>query len=161
MNFAKVYEIFPELGTDMLCLLSELEDILPSKVHQLVPEASAVQIAAFLQLAENTVRKKDKIGKNSRENLEDGERLEMNEPVSPIGSVKGSSAEDAKVGLKVKSPTVGKTEFWDQLKKLIPPDDGGNVNRSIKFTEQFETKILNLLEAAKPKDRDSKLKPKT
>ena len=75
MNFAKVYEIFPELGTDMLCLLSELEDILPSKVHQLVPEASAVQIAAFLQLAENTVRKKDKIGKNSRENLEDGELL--------------------------------------------------------------------------------------
>ena len=40
------------------------------------------------------------------------------------------------------------------MKKLIPPDDGGNVNRSIKFTEQLETKILNLLEAAKPKEFD-------
>ena len=154
MNFTKVYEIFPELGTDILCQLSELEEVLPSKVRQLVPEASAVQIAAFLQLAENTVRKVDKVGKNSRENLEVGELLEMKEPISPIGSVKGSSAEDAKARLKVISPSVEKTEFWDQLKKLIPPDDGGNVNRSIKFTEQFETKILNLLEAAKPKEFD-------
>ena len=154
MNFSKVYEIFPELGTDILCQLSELEEVLPSKVLQLVPEASAVQIAAFLQLAENTVRKIDKVGKNPRENLEVGELLELKEPISPIGSVKGSSAEDAKAMLKRMSPSVEKTEFWDQLKKLIPPDDGGNVNRSIKFTEQFETKILNLLEAAKPKEFD-------
>ena len=60
MNFSKVYEIFPELSTDILCQLSELEEVLPSKVRQLVPGASAVQIAAFL--AENTVRKEDKVG---------------------------------------------------------------------------------------------------
>ena len=111
MNFTKVYEIFPELGTDILCQLSELEEVLPSKVRQLVPDASAVQIAAFLQLAENTVRKVDKVGKNSRENLEVGELLEMKEPISPIGSVKGSSAEDAKAMPKVMSPAVEKTEF--------------------------------------------------
>ena len=54
IDFAKVYEIFPEQGTDILCQLSELEEVLPSGVHKLVPTASPVQIAAFLQLAKTT-----------------------------------------------------------------------------------------------------------
>ena len=46
----------------MLCKLSELEEILPSKVRELVPKASALQIAEFLKLAEDTAtnRKKER-----------------------------------------------------------------------------------------------------
>ena len=40
------------------------------------------------------------------------------------------------------------------MKKLIPPKDGGSGSKSIKFTDQFETKILSLLEAARPKEFD-------
>ena len=81
INFAKIYEIFPGQDTSILCQLSELEEILPSSVYQLVPEASAVQIAAFLQLAENEQRaQKEKRGE-SAEVLEKGELPEQREPV--------------------------------------------------------------------------------
>ena len=39
----------------------------------------------------------------------------------------------------------------EDLKKIIPPADGGSQFASIEFTEQFQSKILNLLEAAHPK----------
>ena len=51
MDFEKVFEIFPELDTQVLCQLSEMEEILPSEVYKLAPGASAVQITAFLRLA--------------------------------------------------------------------------------------------------------------
>ena len=41
--FVKVFEIFPGMDTDVLCKLAELDDIVPSKVRGLVPEASAVR----------------------------------------------------------------------------------------------------------------------
>ena len=53
MNFGKVFEIFPGMNTEVLCQLSELSEPLPYKVRELVPEASAVQIAAFINLAED------------------------------------------------------------------------------------------------------------
>ena len=48
LNFAKVMGIFPELDTDVLCKLSKLSDKRPSKVLELIPGASALQIGAFL-----------------------------------------------------------------------------------------------------------------
>ena len=60
LDFGKVFEVFPELDTDVLCKLSELDDIVPSKVRRLVPEASAVQIAAFMRLVEDTIQKQKK-----------------------------------------------------------------------------------------------------
>ena len=154
LNFAKVFEIFPELNTDILCKLAELRDIRPSRVRGIVPDASAVQIAAFLQLAEDTATSRKRDRRESAEILTKSEFPEEREPVSPIGSVKGSSTEDVRVHTEFKCPTDVKSEFMDRLKKLIPPEDGGNVGKSVKFSEQFETKILNLLEAAKPKDFD-------
>ena len=64
MNFGKVFEIFPGVDTRVLCTLSELSERLPSKVRALVPEASAVQIAAFMNLVEearNQQRKEERV----------------------------------------------------------------------------------------------------
>ena len=60
---------------------------------------------------------------------------------------------DTKADL-VKVQADEKSQFWNQLKKLIPPEEGGNISKSIKFTDKFSTKILNLLAAAKPKEYD-------
>ena len=60
VDFGKVYEIFPGMDTKVLGKLSELDDIIPSKVIELVPEASAVQITAFMKLAEDTAQKRKK-----------------------------------------------------------------------------------------------------
>ena len=134
VNFAKVFEIFPELDTDILCKLSELEEIRPSAVLELVPGASPVQIAAFLQLAENTAKSLEGNRRESAEILEKKEFPEEREPVSPLRSLKGSSAEDILVAPKLRCPTDVKSEFMDRLRKLIPPEDGGKGSRSIKFS---------------------------
>ena len=142
----------------MLCKLSELEEVRPSKVRELVPGASAVQIATFLQLAEDTARGQERGRQETAVLLEDGEIANEREPVSPVGSVKELSAElsagDVKVAPEMKCPTGVKSEFMERLRKLIPLEDGGNVKKSLMFSNQFETKILNLLEAAKPKEFD-------
>ena len=116
-----MYEIFPEQGTDILCQLSELEEVRPSEVLKLVLAAAPVQIAAFLQLAKTTEGTQERGRQKSAEYREIRERTEEREPVSPIGSVKGLAAEDAHVVLKMDCPTDEKSEFWNQLKKLIPP----------------------------------------
>ena len=46
--------MFPDLDNKTLCQLTELDDIRPSTVRDLVPEASRAQIGAFLKIAENT-----------------------------------------------------------------------------------------------------------
>ena len=134
--------------------MSELDDVRPSKVRELVPGASAVQIATFLQLAEDEAGGQKRRRQEAAGLLEEGEISNEREPVSPVGSVRESSAVDKKAAPKLKCPTDVKSEFMERLKKLIPPEDGGNVKKSFGFSNQFETKILNLLEAAKPKEFD-------
>ena len=38
-----------------------------------------------------------------------------------------------KVAPKLKCPTDVKSEFMERLRKLIPPEDGGNVKKSLMF----------------------------
>ena len=45
-------------------------------------------------------------------------------------------------------PTDEKSSFMEELKKLVPPKDGGNKVTSVQFSEQFQEKILTLLEAS-------------
>ena len=36
----------------------------------------------------------------------------------------------------------------EELRKLVPPKDGGNLGASVNFSEQFQKKILALLEVS-------------
>ena len=62
LNFGKIYEIFPGMNTEVLCQLSEVSELLPSKVRDLVTGAAAVQIAAFMNLAEEARQQRKKRG---------------------------------------------------------------------------------------------------
>ena len=75
--------------------------------------------------------------------------------ISLLGSLKELRVENPENTPKLECPTDPKSEFMEHLKKLIPPDNGGSDEESVNFTKQFQEKILNLLEAAKPnKDFD-------
>ena len=151
LDFGKVFEVFPELDTDVLCKLSELDDIVPSKVRGLVPEASAVQIAAFMRLVEDTIQKRKK-EKREAPGFQEYVCPEERKPISPVAIDKGLPADDRQVTPMVEVPSDQNAEFMSRLKKLIHAEGGGNGEDSVKFSDQFQTKILNLLEAAKPKE---------
>ena len=110
-----MYKIFPELDTDVLCKLSEMEDIRPSKVRELVPEASAAQIAAFLRIAEVVV-KEDRDGRQKPAKipraLAFGDELER---ISLLGDLKGLQA-DSKQVPELDCPTSEKSDFFNSLK---------------------------------------------
>ena len=77
------------------------------------------------------------------------------EPISPLGGEKelATGVEQSAQNVSVISDQKDqKLDFMERLKKLISADEGGKVDDSIKFSNKFETKILNLLEAAKPKE---------
>ena len=102
--------------------MSELDDVRPSKVRELVPGASAVQIATFLQLAEDAAGGQKRRRQEAAGLLEEREISNEREPVSPVGSVKELSVEDAKIASKMKCQTDVKSEFIKRLKRLIPPE---------------------------------------
>ena len=54
VDFSKVAQIFPEASTKVLCKLSEMPVLAPSKVLEIVPDASKEQIGEFLKVAEAT-----------------------------------------------------------------------------------------------------------
>ena len=75
--------------------------------------------------------------------------------ISLLESLKGLPVDDPENSPKLECPTDPKSEFMEHLRKLVPQDNGGNEGESVSFTKQFQIKILNLLEAAKPnKDFD-------
>ena len=57
LNQDNVAEVFPELDIGTLCKLTEMEDIRPSTVLELVPGTSRAQMGAFLQIAEDLKNK--------------------------------------------------------------------------------------------------------
>ena len=57
LNWTKVAEVFPELDNRTLCHLTEMDDIRPTTVLDLVPGSSRAQIGAFLQIAEDLKNK--------------------------------------------------------------------------------------------------------
>ena len=54
VDFSKVTQIFPEASTKVLCELSEMPVLAPSKVLEIAPNASKEQISEFLKVAEAT-----------------------------------------------------------------------------------------------------------
>ena len=124
--------------------------IRPSRVRKLVPEASAPQIAAFLRLAEGAVKKEGESRQKPAKLPRTLASEEEQEKISLLGDLKSLQG-DGKKTTEVDCPTNEKSEFFKNLKKIIPPADGGSQFASIEFTEQFQSKILNLLEAAHPK----------
>ena len=57
LNSSKVAGIFPEATAAVVCRLAEMVEIAPSKVMEVVPDASTAQIGDFLQIAETSMEK--------------------------------------------------------------------------------------------------------
>ena len=153
LNFGKIYEIFPGMDTSVLCQLSELEERLPSKVRELVPEASAVQIAAFMNLVEEARQQRKKERREASRAL--GRVRVRPEALEPVSSVEPRTevlADGRQVTPKPELPSDQKSEFVSKLKKLLRAEEGGNGKESVKFSNKFEDTILNLLEAVQPKE---------
>ena len=124
--------------------MSELVAISPSKVMGIVPDATVTQIGNFLQLAEASIDK-EKV-RNSREPLLSTEIQADQKPLDRI-SLLGQLPEP-KVEQALNCPTEEKSRFMEELRKLVPPKDGGNLGASVNFSEQFQKKILALLEVS-------------
>ena len=151
MNFGKIFEIFPSVDTMVLCKLSELPKRLPSKVRELVPEASAVQIAAFMNLVEEARQQQKKERREASQSLGRA-RLQSLEPVSPVGEDKEQVPDGRQATPLPKLPADQKSVFMSRIKRLIHAEEGGKGENSHKFADKFEATILNLLEAVQPKE---------
>ena len=57
LNFSKFAGIFPEASTSVVCRLSEMVEMAPSKVMEIVQDATTAQIGDFLQMAEVSIEK--------------------------------------------------------------------------------------------------------
>ena len=141
------------MDTEVLCKLSELSEWLPSKVRELVPEASPVQIAAFMNLAEDARQQRMKERRRASVPHKRRVRPEWQKPVSPIVVDEELAADGKQVATEPHLITDKKSEFMSRLKKLIhAEEEGGNGKVSVKFSDKFETTIVNLLEAVQPKE---------
>ena len=148
--------MFPDLVNGTLCQLAELDDIRPSTVLDLVPQASRAQIGAFLQIAEDSIFK---VKGGGRHKAHKAPRRDVSpvadKPISLFGDLKRSQKVKPGKEADLSCPTDEQSKFMRDLGKLIPQKNGGNVIPSIEFSEKFQEKILNLLEAAnKNKDFD-------
>ena len=142
LNFSKVAGIFPEASAAVVCRLSEMVEIAPSKVMEVVPDASTAQIGDFLQLAEKSIEKEKEECKSPwKADIEGDPKAQ--DKISLLGQVPAPKDTPA-----LSCPTDVKSSFMEELKKLVPPKDGGNKVTSVQFSEQFQEKILTLLEAS-------------
>ena len=149
LDFTKVKETFPELGSALLCKLAEMTNISPSRVLELVPGATPDQLAQFLKIAEAAMQVEENQGreeapKTPRRAMTPGGR----DPVSLLSQLKKLPTEALGATAMLESPTKEKSAFMDALKKLVPPEEGGTEDSTVQFSEKFQNKILNLLDTA-------------
>ena len=111
-----------------------------------------MQVGAFLSLAESTKKVQEGVKHRSAEGLEKKVIPDEQDSISLLGRLKGLPVDDPEDTPKLECPTDPKSEFMEHLRKLVPPDNGGSESEPVNFTKQFQTKILNLLESAKPKN---------
>ena len=132
-------EAFPETSADVLCQLAEMDVIKPSNVVKLVPQATKKQIASFLQIAEESYNNEEEAAghKESIPRPEGG--------VSQLEWLKKATLQSVKQARELDSPTVEDSQLMKELRKLVPPEDGGTVSTSVSFSEKFQEKILSLL----------------
>ena len=136
----------------MLCSLAEMVEISPSKVLELVPEATTAQITAFLAMGEAAINAQE--GSGRLESSEASKRRVLpddRDTISLLAQLKQLPVSDPVGSAKLASPTEEKSEFMEALRKLVPPKDGGSKLKSLQFSETFQNKILGLLDAASPK----------
>ena len=133
-----------------------MEDIRPSTVLGLVPGSTRAQMEAFLQIAEDLKNKvkgggRDKDPKAPRRDAVPG----ADKPISLFGDLKRPNKVKPVEGADLACPTDENSKFMGDLRKLIPQENGGHVVPSVDLSENFQNKILSLLEAAnKNKDFD-------
>ena len=144
LDFTKVKETFPELGSALLCKLAEMTDISPSRVLELVPEATPNQLVQFLRIAEAAIQVEENQG---REEAPKAPRRAMTpggrDPVSLLSQLKKLPTEALGATAVLESPTKQKSAFMDALKKLVPPKEGGIEVSAVQFSEKFQNRILN------------------
>ena len=142
-------DTFPEAETKVLCQLAEMTEISPSKVLEIVPGATAAQIAGFLRIAEAQIdEEKDRDRQVPPVDPSKGVASGYKDKIALLGQVENGPAADPKEGPALDCPTDEKSEFMKELKKLVPQKDGGSDLASVQFSEQFQKKILNLLEVS-------------
>ena len=112
--------------------MSEMVEIAPSKVMEVVPDASTAQIGDFLQLAEKSIEKEKEECKSPwKADIEGDPKAQ--DKISLLGQVPAPKDTPA-----LSCPTDVKSSFMEELKKLVPPKDGGNKVTSVQFSEQFQ-----------------------
>ena len=131
------------MDTKVLCQLSEMPDISPSKVRKLVPEATAAQLSEFLELAEAMVSEDVKRRRRSPRAPSRSKTPGLSDGISLAGE-----SVDVKADKKLKSPTEIDSQFMKELKKLVPPESGGSAVPTVDFNKEFQHKLLNLLESS-------------
>ena len=137
------------MGSSLLCKLAEMVEISPSKVLQLVPEATPNQIAKFLSIAEAAIRPENS---NERQNVLEVPRRSVTpgdqDAISLLGQLKQLPAKKPEKIPELACPTEERSEFMDALRKLVPPKDKGSESALGQFSE-YQKKILSLLGASK------------
>ena len=124
-------------------------EIAPSKVLRIVPEATTAQIADFLKVAEASMEAGRKRGRQESRGTPVQESVaEDNDAISLIGQLREPQQDHKHEGAALSCPTEEKSQLMNSLRKLVPPENGGNKETSVNFSEDFQKKILNLLDAA-------------
>ena len=124
LDFAKVRETFPNLGSGLLCKLAEMIDISPSKVLQLVPDASPDQLSRFLKIAEAAMEMEQSQGRHrSPKAPRRSTSPDEQDSISLLGQLKQLPAKISEGTPVLESPTQEKSEFMEALKKLVPPEN--------------------------------------
>ena len=55
-------------------------------------------------------------------------------------------------------PKIEGEKLLAELSRLVPPKEGGNLNSSLEFSNEFQEKILALLDSADPgRDSDAEI----
>ena len=124
-----------------------MPEVLPSKVLEIVPNASTAQLGDFLELAEASARKGKKRRRRSARNPSRSKSPSLLDAIS----LSGQSPVPEEKGLE--SPTEVESKLMMELKKLIPPKHGGSPLPKIELSSDFQSRILDALEASNTPSR--------
>ena len=110
-----------------------------------------MQIAAFMNLAEDARKQRMKERRRASVSHKRRVRPEWQKPVSPILVDEELTADGSQVTTEPQLISDQKSELMSRLKKLIHAEEGGNGKNSVKFSDKYEATI-NLLEAVQPNE---------
>ena len=120
-----------------------MPEVLPSKVLEIVPNASKAQLGDFLELAAASARKEKKRRRRSARNPSRSKTPSWLDAISLSGQ---SPVHEAK---ELESPTEVDSKLMKELKKLIPPKHGGSSLPKIELSSVFQSRMWDALEASR------------